>query len=908
MSFSAQDSLVIVTHRDSADRGALHGKAQMSYREATLKANVIQMNFKTSVLRATGPPSDTAAQSRPVFQRGQGQSFTGNTLSFNLRTMRGRVEVARTQQQQGYVQGEAVKVYEDSTLFVNDGSYTTCNCPPDETPSYSLRSNRMKLKNRWVYTGPIQLYLFNIPTPLWLPFGLLPNVPGRRSGPLSPRYGRDAEMGLFLEDLGWYFALNDYTDLQLRASIWSRGSFEFNPIFRYAKRYAYDGQLSVTYRRTRTGERTDPDFRNQHRGQLRWNHSQNLSPTADLQGDVTLVTSSDFARRNSRSYDEAVRQEISSNLRYSKNWPGGGQNLSVSASQRQQLSTGEVSLTLPSLSFSQRSFKPFEVEQAVGDQRWYEKITTSYDFTLDNRYSFRPRNPDRLRARGDSSLADSLEQAGIDQIEWYEALFNRQKYQLATGNQEPFDFRARHQIPLSASFRFNRYNLNLSPNLNYNSDWRISTRRRFVRRDTVTTNGDSTQVEETIRRSEPGFFADREFSMGISSNTELFGTFPLRVGPFQGLRHRMSPSLSFRFRPNFNAPFWGKTRPLRYENGDPVIDERTGEPLRYDITNGQLVRGSSEQRSLSFSLNNEFETKHVQSDSTGERTTETLKLLDVDLGTSYNFAADSLNLSDIDLRARTRIEDFSINTSMIFSPYALQLRSIGSDGTRRYRRADRLMIAENPLTPVRLTNFRLNISGSFQSQGQGSRSAGRGGRQSPRAASPNRPPGQGQQFQQTRRPQGRASSGSEDKKGYLDASLPWTLNFNFSYNLRRPAKQIQSQNATVNARFTVNVTPAWSLSGQTGYDFIQSEVVTTEINLQRDLGCWVMALHWVPFGEFQSYGFNLHVKSGHLSQLLRLQIPNSGGTDRLGGFGNRLRGAAGGLGGGRRRGGGGLPF
>ena len=906
--FSAQDSLVIVTPEDSADHGTLHGQAEMSHQKATLKAKTIEMNFETSVLEAYGAPSDTAAGSRPTFQRGQGQgqgqSFTGKTLSYSLRTKRGRVVTARTQRQNGYVEGNAVKVFEDSTLFVRDGTYTTCNCPPGETPSYSLRSQEMKVDGKWVYTGPIQLFLFNIPTPLWLPFGFLPNVSGRRSGPLAPSYGQDEQKGLFLRDWGWYFAMNSYTDLQLRASVWSKGSYQVNPIFRYDKRYNYSGRLDVTYRRTRTGEAEDPDFTNRHKGQLRWRHSQNLSPTASIRGDINLVTSTDFARRNSNNYNDAVSQEVSSNLQYSKSWPGGGKNFSISANQRQQLRSGQVSMTLPSLNFSQRSFKPFDFEQAVGEERWYEKITTSYDLSVDNSYSFRPRDPEELRERGRGDLADSLEAANVTDISWYEALVDRRKYRLATGNSKLFDFQARHQIPVSASFRINRYNLNLSPNFRYNSDWHISTTRKFVDLNADSVKTDTVNVNaNTEERTVTGFYARRELSTGISANTELYGLFPLRIGPLQGLRHRMVPSLSFNYRPNFNAPLWGRTRALRYRDGTPVIDDRTGEPTRYDILGGNRVRGSSEQRTLSFNLDNELETKYVTVDSTGETQEEKIKLLDFDLGAAYNFTADSLKLSNVDLGARTTIRDFRISSNMTFSPYALQ--RTGEGAARPFRLADRYMAAENPLTPLRLTRFRLSLSSSFEGGG-----GSRGASIQPGRQSGSRAPGGGRRGQRGRS-QGpsqspTAPSSQSRSKGYLDTNIPWSLSFNFNYSFRKPQKRVQNQNATLNAQFSLDVTPKWSLEGRTGYDLIQNKVATTSINLSRDLGCWVMSFSWVPFGRRQSYSFNLQVKSGRLSQLLRLNIPNTG-EGPLGGYGNRLRQTAGGLAGGGRRGGG-APF
>jgi lipopolysaccharide assembly outer membrane protein LptD (OstA) len=908
--FTAQDSLVIRLNSDGGNQGTLHGESEMSYQGATLRARTIEMDFGTGKMRATGSPTDTA-EARPVFERSGGgsasgpgsrsggpagaggdggggsQSFTGKALSYNIRTKRGRVVTARTQRKDGYIQGGVVKMFEDSTLFVRDGSYTTCNCPPTQTPSYSLRSTRMKVEDQWVYTGPIQLYLFNIPTPLWLPFGFLPNTPGRRSGPLPPSYGQDAR-GLYLKDWGWYFAMNEYTDLQLRAGVWSQGSYQINPIFRYEKRYSYGGRLDFTYRRDRRGEEQDPDFQNRHEGQLRWNHQQELGPNANLSGNVDLVTSSDFAQRNSERVDDAVRQQISSTVSYSKSWPSGGQSMDISLRQQQQIQSGQVSTTLPDFSFSQRQFKPFQFGDAVGGETWYEKITTRYSLDVSNSYQFTPRDPDQLRQRGDSTLADSLERADIA---WYDALVDRRQYRLATGNDEPFDFSATHQVPLSASFRLNRYNLSFSPSVRYTSDWYINTQRAFVRRDTTRTDSTLEVNEERIERTVPGFYARHDFSTSFSSSTEFYGIFPVGVGPFEGVRHRVSPSLSFSYKPNFNNPIWGRTRTLRDASGAPVIDTTTGRPRRYDILGGNAVRGSNEQRNLSFSLRNEFETKRVEVDSTGERSTETITILNLDLqGISYNFAADSLKLSDIRLDARTQIERFRVNMGFDFSPYGLARPSPEA----AYRVVDRYMAVESPSTPVRLTDFDVSVTGDVQG-GSGGGGAGRsnaarsgagrsGVAQSRRAGGQpsQRPPMRSQRNQSTR-----------NQSGYPNFEMPWSLSFSFNYRLSRPAKRIESQTATLSTNFSLGVTPLWSVSGQTGYDFIERTLSTTRLSIRRDLGCWFMSFSWVPFGRYQSYSFNLQVKSGQLSQLLQLQIPNKGGEGRLGGIGNRLQQTAG---------------
>jgi len=884
--FSAQDSLVIVSDSATGDRGTLHGEAEMSFRGARLRSKTIEMNFEKGTLRATGPPSDTAQGGQPVFQRGDGgESFTGEVLSYNVNTERGRVVTARAEQREGFVEGSAVKVFEDSTLFVQRGTYTTCECPPGEEPSYSLRSDQMKVEDRWVYTGPIQLFLFNVPTPLWLPFGFLPNSEGRRSGPLSPDYGEDRR-GLFLKNMGWYFALNDFTDLTLRGGIWSQGTFEVRPRFRYRKRNGYSGDVQLDLRRERIGEPEDPDFQKSLEGQLRWQHNQQLSPRASINGNINLVTSSDFSQRNSETLEGAVQQDISSSFRYRRQWSDGDREVRLSGNQQQRFQSGgsdEVTLSLPNVSFSQNRFKPFSRDRAVGGEKWYEKITTSYDLEVNNSYDFRPRSPNQLRARGDSTLADSLEAADIG---WFEAMFDRDKYELATGDDDPFDFQANHTIPVDATFRLDRYNLSISPRVDYSSDWRLSTV-QVVADTTFADDEENTLAQgdlETSEQTVPDFHARHDIRTSLSASAEAFGIFPLRLGPFEGLRHRLSPNLSFNYRPNFNAPFWGQTRVLRDQDGTPVRDPETGDVRRFDILSGSLVRSSTEQRRVDFSLRNTFETKRVRVDSAGNRDTDRITLLNLDLrGLSYNFAADSFQVGNtIRLDARTTVERFDFSLRTTYSPYSLRKRN------GEFRRIDRLMIRGSPWTPVRLTSldFRMsgNVSGGDQSAQRPQFSSGGRGRRTRRP-------------QQSRRQQQSAEQRTNPyEEGLPDLNLPWSLNFNFNYRFDRPQKEVTSRTATVSTDFSLGLTPRWQIQGSTGYDFIDGEVSTTRLSMGRAVGscgCWVMSFSWVPFGRFESYSFNLQVSSGRLSQLLRLQLPRNPGEGRLGGFGDQLQGAIG---------------
>jgi hypothetical protein len=213
---------------------------------------------------------------------------------------------------------------------------------------------------------------------------------------------------------------------------------------------------------------------------------------------------------------------------------------------------------------------------------------------------------------------------------------------------------------------------------------------------------------------------------------------------------------------------------------------------------------------------------------------------------------------------------------------------------------DRFMAAESPLTPLRLTRFRLSFSGSF-------RSSRRTGNRNP-VSQPHARFSDAQYAGRLAPDRGAAFAGVPDPyafypntpTGYVDFSVPWRVRFDFDYSFRKPKKEVESRQATLGTRFEFNITPLWVLSGRSGYDIVQKELSTTNISVNRDLGCWQLSFNWTPFGEFQSYQFRLSVKGGKLSQLLQLQIPQQGDDSRLGGFGQQLRGtvqgAAGGTG------------
>ena len=716
--------------------------------------------------------------------------------------------------------------------------------------SYMRAISEQYVDQEWIYTGPIQLYLFNIPTPLWLPFGFLPATEGRRSGPLPPRYGED-DRGFYLRDWGWYWAINDYMDAQIQAGFWSRGSWSIRPTYRYNRRGAFSGNLTFDFVRNRSGESRDPDFQVFDTASLRWNHNQTLNPTATLSGDVNLSSTS-YMRAISEQYDDRVRQSISSTIRYSKRWPSAGRSFNMSLTQSQNLATGNANLTLPSLSFTQSSRKPFQGSSAVpSEENWFQRITMSYSGRLDNRFDFSPL-PDSTR-----------EQLGVGDVEWYHALFSPSDYRLATGQETPFRITATHSIPVSSNFSINRipglartFRLNVSQNLNYTENWYTESERREY----------DESLGRVVSSRESGFVSVRRYNVGASANTTFYGLFPMRLGNFEGLRHTVRPAASFSFSPDFTSDFWGYTRTYRDEDGREV---------RYPIVSGI----TSKQQTLSFRVDNVFETKVVSTDDDGEVRSRTLKLLDLGLNSSYNFAADSLKMSPVNVNARTRILDqVDIRADASFSPYWRDPIT--------GREQSRYLFRERPWWPLRMTRVSVSLNTAFRSGATGSSRPFESPRVNPGDMMMNGMAGLDGMPITDEMNVANPSRAADLLSGvrYADFAIPWSLNLDMNYNLSRLSTST-TRRAIINASFDFNLTPNWKAQGRTGYDLIQEEVVLTNLVVMRDFECWQLSVNWTPFGPYQSWGFDLHVKSGHLRDILRLRQPRQ---DVQGRFGGRL--------------------
>ena len=209
---------------------------------------------------------------------------------------------------------------------------------------------------------------------------------------------------------------------------------------------------------------------------------------------------------------------------------------------------------------------------------------------------------------------------------------------------------------------------------------------------------------------------------------------------------------------------------------------------------------------------------------------------------SYNFAADSMKLSDLGLQYRTQIGDwFNFSGSSNFTPYDYQ-------GTTP--RINKLLINEGKGL-LRLTNFSFSVSTTLSGEKL----------KSSEGNAPAAPEGEyGLQ------------NGDNVYKGIYsekepDFAIPWDLSLTYSYSLSKPVPSLKNEVSNLSGGINFNLTPKWKFSFTGSYDFQRHEFAAPQIRISRDLHCWLMNFTWNPIGLYRGYRFEIRVKAPQLQDL-----------------------------------------
>ena len=790
----------------------LKNKATLKYQDITLNAAEVNVNWTTSILTAKSswilaPDSIREATGDSLItiglpeliQKGS-NPVTGTEMEYDLITKRGKIKSGKTKFEDGYYTGETILRLGPDLMAVSEGYYTTCNL---DDPHFYFKSKQMKLMlNNKVIARPIVLYISEVPI-FALPFGIFPNKGGRHSGLLLPSYGETSRDGRYLRGGGLYWAGSQYHDATLIVDFLDKRGVLFRGSSKYKKRYMLNGSLS--------GSLTPRSFddNNRRRWDLNWNHRQTVSPTMNLNGRIRLVSDERFYNDLSSNRNSRLEKQLISNLTMAKKWAGSGNALSLNLSRTENLQTNDVTEVFPSYNFRVGRKQLFGSKKS-DEQRWYNSLYYSYSSTGERK---------KLVTHSTTFVTTLIDTGNIDTT-IIDTLITKKEdiNQLLT-----------HSINLSSPQKVLKY-FSITPNINYNEKWinewnetQLDENDRFLY--------DSEGAVLTVQRK--SFKSRRTFSTGINMSTKLYGNFAPRVGQLSSVRHVMTPSISFRYTPDFSSDTYGY-----FANG---LDS-SGKDLKIDYFTGSAI-GSTPSRStkiLNYSVRNIFQAKLNE----GEENESKLELLSLNFNGGYNYNATVRPVSPLSVSLRTQLipgANFDISSRYNFYKWL--------DGS----------ISEVFTAKPRLTNFSIRTSFSLRGESTTVRDD--------------------QILDATDE---YSSEDIDSRFDYLDLSSlsgdEWSSKVSLSYSINKSDPDNPSKSFWFRGDIKFNPTRDWAVGYNYNLDLIKKTITNHSVNIKRDLHCWQFALNWTPSGPGAGYYLLINVKSFNLKDL---KIEERGGRSSL---------------------------
>jgi len=580
----------------------LYNKAEVYYDDIELKSGVIVIDYQKNEVYA-GRIKDSTGQytQLPVFKQGS-NVIEPDSIRFNFKTKKALVWNSRTDQGEFKVKAAITKKENDSVYFMKGARFTTSE--DVDNPEYYFITDRVKMvPGKKVVVGFTNMVIADVPTPIALPFAFFPITETSKSGIIIPTYNDSNLRGFSLQNGGYYFALSDYYDLAVLGDYYTNGSYGFRFQSGYGKKYRFNGNLNLRFENLVTSERGYPDYTKQKIYNIQWSHSKDgkSNPNSRFSASVNLGSSTYFRQSlNQINAGSELNNTLSSSISYSKTFNSVPQvNLSLTASHQQNTNTEAISMTLPTLQASVDRIYPF----AKGDglkKGIIQNINLQYNLRGENR------------------------------ISTYDSLFF--KPQMFRDAKLGFQ----HSIPLSTNFKLFKH-FSASSSINYNEVWAFKTIRKSY------SDSDNKIIDTEVQ----GFDAFRTYSFSTGIGTTIYGTFNFGDKKrIQAIRHVMRPNISYGYTPSF-AKY--------YDTYDP---DGSG-TIRKDYTRfegGSFgTPGKNMSNNVSFSLNNTFEAKVTDRDTTKTEPKKIMLLNNLNMSTSYDISADSLRWSPMRISGGTQL-------------------------------------------------------------------------------------------------------------------------------------------------------------------------------------------------------------------------------------------------------------
>ncbi|HEY8831228.1 MAG TPA: putative LPS assembly protein LptD, partial [Gemmatimonadaceae bacterium] len=499
-------------------------------------------------------------------------------------------------------------------------SITSCD---DSIPDYHFQAKEVKMVSKNIMVArPAVLYIGEVPI-MWLPFIFQDMRSGRRSGVLTPRFGlselfrNSPTYRRHVENVGYYFALSDYMDAEFaldwrsgaRSSLGDPGWVRLNGEmqYRWLDRFL-SGRIGV-FRHSLDDGTTNTG--------VSWQHSQSFSDATHLSANINYVTNT-FVQRTTSFNPASVLASITSSASYDTKI--GAAALSLGGSRSQHPGRGEVNQTFPTFSLS---------APTIGITKWLDwtpsfNYQTHQDLNIDETGEFAYQFftnasglPDSTRRKRNarnttSSFSTPLRIGGFAWTNSFSLNATEVDEPLTLVVVDPEDSSKKASRVFAKSFPTNldwqtsfglpslmHGTLNLSPSISLEN---VDGQNGFWTRSHLS---DGRWVHQSKRPS-----------MSLTASPTLFALFP-GFGPVTRFRHSITPVISFSYAPagNLSTEFLQATNRSR-----------------------QSFLGSLARNQISLGLSHVLEAKMKSNDTSSTAEPKKIKILSMNFSSlAYDF-------------------------------------------------------------------------------------------------------------------------------------------------------------------------------------------------------------------------------------------------------------------------------
>ncbi|MDI1353916.1 MAG: putative LPS assembly protein LptD [bacterium] len=623
--YTAEDSVVALPGKGKV---LLYGKSKVTYGTMDMQAEYIEINYTRNIISAYGKKDSLGKNvGTPVFKDGSDTPMEAEKIMYNLRTKKGKIYNALTHQGELLVIGNEIKKDSTNVIYMKDMRCIPCG---EEDARTVFRASKAKIiPNDKIVTGPMYLEIGGVPTPLGLPFGYFPNTKKQHNGILLPTFGASANQGYFLKQGGYYWGINDKTEMFIRGDIYTNGSYRINTENNYNVLYKARGALLLSFTKFNSGDKDIPtQYFTQKSYDVQWRHSQDnkSNPSVRFSADVNYHSNQSLNRLNGQNSQQFLQNQFQSNVSFSKTFKLS--SLSINALQNQNSQTRQMSIVFPSLTFNVNSFFPFKNETRA-KQNVIDKIRVYYLLEASNKLN----GADTSIFKG--NFLDSLNY-GVSQ-----------------------------KLPISTCFNILKY-ITATPALNLSSVMYTKSIEKEFYLDNIGSKDKErdSSIGKVRTNTVKGFEAAYEASFSTALKTQVYFDYMFRKGKIKQIRHLLIPSLNYLYRPDFGEPKYGYWKKVQTDTAHHMAN--------YSIFEKSIYGGPGigKQNSLGIDLNNNLEAKIKHTSDTGTTYKKVVLLQNLGLSGNYNFAADSFKTSQISLTARTKVlKYFDIVAGSSFDPY-----------------------------------------------------------------------------------------------------------------------------------------------------------------------------------------------------------------------------------------------